>query len=844
MRNRYRLSLAAVAVDFLLAIFHITQVSLSMHPKVPSKHTFASVGSAEEVIPTRVLKAYYIGGQGHDNLGDDLMYEIAVNTISSEFARMGASVVLIPLHPYSPCLSQTLSFSEADFVVLGGGSLLNEDWLCPLFEPLQRHGAELPLLLFGTGYDDHQMETSNPDWLLSVRSLSAAHKISANDAPYINALQHYKQRYGGVRGPYTELVLNKAYPTIGDSGLLAASHFPNPFATNPESSARNSLLSWLSQQTQRAVVPDTEFVLINYGRPIEFNRLYGSNQDAVLMLYANLVVELIRVQRKSVIIYPVYQYDIHALMDLKNVIESTLQDDPSNEKYLHVLYTVPDVGYVLELAKISVYTVNFKLHATVLSAAAAVPFISTAYRFKCIEFADSVGMHDYVIPLNEATHQKIIMMATQISQRRKEIVQVLQESIQNASKNYADTMEAFSQGILNLASPDKPQSLDRKTSSHTNVLKGAYLDINRGTDAEPMIAFELVHQLLSHSFAKRGVSISLTPFIAYNWDGFKRQPNLYDFAVIGSSGLLADYHVLQYAQPFLEKPWSILLWGTGVHDPTIKPQVLTHIRKEQFTLKIAPQQAKFFEKISGLLRGPLTKIFWNKLSSQVDVAGKVDVQIPLLASARILTLANETSTLSQAIRWDIKSPFVVFIYAKPEAGFIDDPSAAYLTFAQLVISFAETSNHNLLIMAVEQRSILELGQFYNLLVNGLSNDARARVHVMASLLDSAYLLPLLSRAEFAFGIGHQSAILSASSYLPTIVLQNNIQDVDACESLGISPIAIRIDRLSTKTFDTAVQKTISLKSSIRARLHYLSKVAQAKVETTVDAFVSSLLETI
>lgn len=84
---------------------------------------------------------------------------------------------------------------------------------------------------------------------------------------------------------------------------------------------------------------------------------------------------------------------------------------PSDEKYLGKLSFSekirlrkfnPSVLDLMNFFKNCYCVIGMKLHAIVLSAAACVPFISIAYRDKCIDFADSIGLKRWAIPSDDA----------------------------------------------------------------------------------------------------------------------------------------------------------------------------------------------------------------------------------------------------------------------------------------------------------------------------------------------------------------------------------------------------------------------------------------------------------
>ena len=50
---------------------------------------------------------------------------------------------------------------------------------------------------------------------------------------------------------------------------------------------------------------------------------------------------------------------------------------------------------------LTLFSINMKLHASIFSAALGCPFISLAYRWKCMDFAESVACGDLAIPFGD-----------------------------------------------------------------------------------------------------------------------------------------------------------------------------------------------------------------------------------------------------------------------------------------------------------------------------------------------------------------------------------------------------------------------------------------------------------
>src|SRR5690606_3914149 len=56
---------------------------------------------------------------------------------------------------------------------------------------------------------------------------------------------------------------------------------------------------------------------------------------------------------------------------------------------------------LMRIMKCCTFTVNFKLHANVISAMAGIPFIALGYRMKTFDFMESIGRTSYVISTDE-----------------------------------------------------------------------------------------------------------------------------------------------------------------------------------------------------------------------------------------------------------------------------------------------------------------------------------------------------------------------------------------------------------------------------------------------------------
>ena len=90
--------------------------------------------------------------------------------------------------------------------------------------------------------------------------------------------------------------------------------------------------------------------------------------------------------------------------------------------------TVFSAESLYRLIKTCRLSIDFKLHAGIISAAAQRPPISLAYRLKCIEFAATINNLDFCIPMNEVTVEDIVQRVAQIEQHYDALVSRLAQA--------------------------------------------------------------------------------------------------------------------------------------------------------------------------------------------------------------------------------------------------------------------------------------------------------------------------------------------------------------------------------------------------------------------------------
>ncbi|REE89083.1 polysaccharide pyruvyl transferase WcaK-like protein [Paenibacillus taihuensis] len=307
-------------------------------------------------------KVLYLGWIGFNNLGDEWMWEMFKTMANAHLKEDEYSVI-----PSLPNV-EWKKVSEYDTIVLGGGSLI-----VPGYVDLVHEAMELgkTIIIWGSGHDRlHKWDPSSPDGLkpeAAVETERYRQKLKA-------IMEH--SVYCGVRGPWTKDyieslgALPKHLVISGDSAMLMN-------ALEPASAAQSALNDMQARE---------KTIGINWGT--SYNRIYGGNEERLENALAEAGRTLLALGYK-LHLYAVWGPDGEALARLYRKLgqDDRVTVDPE-------VYTA--VEYVKLLAGFEA-TINFKLHANLLSAVANVPFVCIGYRFKSFDYMYGLDLADWII---------------------------------------------------------------------------------------------------------------------------------------------------------------------------------------------------------------------------------------------------------------------------------------------------------------------------------------------------------------------------------------------------------------------------------------------------------------
>jgi len=320
----------------------------------------------------------YIGGFfGHDNLGDEALYDAAESLFNK------CSLLKYPRKPWLTSIAKVLP--RIHCAILGGGTLINriESWR----RLAERCFDIFPSsFVFGTGVAHPSFWSSRGEWKDTRREWKSILE---------------KCSYVGVRGPLSAQLLADAglehVEIVGDPALTFALRGP------PENSSH---------------IPDS--IGLNLGQA---NGCMWGSEDRVLDEY----VKLATFARKAgwrVKWFVVYPPDL-------SITEKAAELSGTGQE-IHKIYC--DVNRYLELVGPLSTFVGMKLHATALATCAYVPSVMLEYRPKCRDYMQSIGQDDATIRTDSAKAEEIWEIVSAWNSKRRAASKALYDAIKPLSE--------------------------------------------------------------------------------------------------------------------------------------------------------------------------------------------------------------------------------------------------------------------------------------------------------------------------------------------------------------------------------------------------------------------------
>ncbi|GMA66228.1 polysaccharide pyruvyl transferase family protein (plasmid) [Alicyclobacillus fastidiosus] len=340
-------------------------------------------------------KILYLGWIGFNNLGDELMVTM-FQQLSLKYLNPNQYVII----PSVPGVD-IQNLSSYDTVVMGGGSLLIPGYLDILYKAVEH---QKQVIIWGSGHD--RLDRFHIDATGSIQSDLSQENLD-NRKSVATVIKN--SLYCGVRGPLTFQYLQQVGAPMqnvnvsGDPGLLLT----------PDSSS-------FVQQTNKE-----RWIGINWGTA--YNRIYGQKELEVEDHLARTAKKLIKDGYK-LHLFVVWGPD---RAPCKRLYEKIGEPDKTVlDLELH------DPAKLLNLIRHFMVTINFKLHANVVSAVANTPFVCLGYRFKSFDFGHSLGLGKYVVPTDSDTlTEDILKLVSDAQESHHEIIEKIRFCTQSVRRD-------------------------------------------------------------------------------------------------------------------------------------------------------------------------------------------------------------------------------------------------------------------------------------------------------------------------------------------------------------------------------------------------------------------------
>lgn len=342
---------------------------------------------------TNVKTVAYIGWVGRHNVGDEACF-LAIR----ELLKGTCEFIPIDSAPWS-------RKKYPDLCILGGGTLLDirygrreKQILFPM------SANNVPIVIWGSGVVDLYGKTMHPKVL---RLLNYA-------------------KYVGVRGPISQKILAargfKNANIIGDPALLLEQK------ESPIGNPHGLMLA--------DIIPS---VAINVGHTN--NNLYGTEKH-VEEQCRKLIINLHK-RKYAVSLFSVWPKDNQMI---NRIADNLPKGVGIFTQGMRKLQSDEDIYSMMKFLQRHDCLIGMKLHSCVLAAAANVPFISLAYRKKCIDFMQSVGFKDWYFKTDTNWADRVPDKVEKLLKNREEFCNKVKEK----KEEYRTKHEALARYVTTL----------------------------------------------------------------------------------------------------------------------------------------------------------------------------------------------------------------------------------------------------------------------------------------------------------------------------------------------------------------------------------------------------------
>jgi len=334
-----------------------------------------------------IIKIGYMGWINHQNLGDEASFLVIKNLfkkhINQKFEIIGKS--------------HHSGKEGYKLFICGGGTLLSAwgwRWMKTLNEIIKN---KIPLVIFGTGVQPLDFYWPGKTNLNEKNKKLLKHVIE-------------KSLLVGVRGPDSKNTLLEVGCNEEDIEVIS-----------------DPALSFSIKDKNKKLKSEKPRVGINVGTT--YNNLLGYNDELVkdhMIRFSDYLIK----KSFELTFFPVWTEDIA----IQNEIVSKL-----NSKKVKNVNKLQSLSKTVKIIKDSNLLIGEKLHSTVFAASVGTPFLSLAYRPKCIDFAKTINCEKYVVRTDENINERLKYLFIKVWDEQDKI----RKNLIKVSKFYIKKQDEF-----------------------------------------------------------------------------------------------------------------------------------------------------------------------------------------------------------------------------------------------------------------------------------------------------------------------------------------------------------------------------------------------------------------
>lgn len=340
-------------------------------------------------------KVFYIGDTQYKSLDNELRFECFKNLFYKYLDSNKYSLA---------SLSSNINLNDIDdydTIVLGGGSILLEEYINIIHTVISKNKN---IIIWGSGCDLPSKEFIN----VLENSTDPPYLYSDLCEEKLQELSSYC-KYFGVSGPSTYKILNKSFV---DTSNILISGDPGFLLSEKSISRSNPIFKFSDKE---------KIIALNWGNC--FNSIYGENElfiEDTISKVCNTLID----RGYKIYIYSIDKNDISPCQSLYKKIK--------NKDNVILDTKIYSSGEILSILKKCYISINLKLHSSIISSVANVPFICLGYSFKCVDFVKSIGCEELLLFTDEiSSTQDFIDKVNYINNNYNSIINIINNQIES-----------------------------------------------------------------------------------------------------------------------------------------------------------------------------------------------------------------------------------------------------------------------------------------------------------------------------------------------------------------------------------------------------------------------------